>query len=111
MGIIRAVILIYCGISFALGCIYLNLASKNVRRVLHLLFASISLCIPVYAVLTLLEYDAATLAQYDTYIRVQMWFTAALMALFLWQGGNFFRRNRPGRYRPDALPAALMPKV
>lgn len=36
-------------------------------------------------------------------------FIAVLMALFLWQGGNYFRRNRPGYYRPDALPAELMP--
>ncbi len=34
----------------------------------------------------------------------------AFLALFLWQGGNFFRRNRPGFYRPDAPPAELMPK-
>ncbi len=32
------------------------------------------------------------------------------LALFLWQGGNFFRRNRPGAYRPDALPPEVMPK-
>ena len=32
------------------------------------------------------------------------------LGLFLWQGGNFFRRNRPGQYRPDAIPAELMPK-
>jgi hypothetical protein len=37
-------------------------------------------------------------------------FIAALLALFLWQAGNFFRRNWPGHYRPDALPAALLPK-
>jgi hypothetical protein len=37
-------------------------------------------------------------------------FIAALMALFLWQGGNFFRRNKPGTYRPEALPPELMPK-
>jgi hypothetical protein len=37
-------------------------------------------------------------------------FIAAFMALFLWQGGNFFRRNKPGSYRPDALPPELMPK-
>ena len=36
-------------------------------------------------------------------------FVVALLALFLWQGGNFFRRNRPGHYRPDALPVELMP--
>ena len=36
-------------------------------------------------------------------------FVGVLLALFLWQGGNFFRRNRPGDYRPDALPAELVP--
>ena len=34
----------------------------------------------------------------------------AFVALFLWQGGTFFRRNLPGRYAPQALPAELMPK-
>ena len=37
-------------------------------------------------------------------------FIVGFLALFLWQGGNFFRRNRPGSYRPDALPPELMPK-
>src|SRR5665647_874049 len=36
-------------------------------------------------------------------------FIAAFFLLFCWQGGNFFRRNRPGVYRPDALPAVLLP--
>ena len=36
-------------------------------------------------------------------------FIGAFLALFLWQGGNFFRRNKPGAYRPDALPAELLP--
>ena len=35
---------------------------------------------------------------------------AAFLALFLWQGGNFFRRNRPGLYRPDAPPEELLPQ-
>jgi hypothetical protein len=35
----------------------------------------------------------------------------AFLALFLWQGGDYFRRNRPRLYRPDALPAELMPKA
>lgn len=38
-------------------------------------------------------------------------FTAAFLALFLWQSGNFFRRNRPGRYSPDAPPRVLMPGI
>lgn len=38
-------------------------------------------------------------------------FIAAFLAVFLWQGGNFFRRNRPGIYRPDALPPDLVPKT
>lgn len=37
-------------------------------------------------------------------------FIGAFMLLFLWQGGNFFRRNKPGTYGPEQLPAALMPK-
>jgi hypothetical protein len=36
-------------------------------------------------------------------------FVAAFLALFLWQSGDFFRRNRPGTYRPDAPPAAVLP--
>ena len=37
-------------------------------------------------------------------------FIVAFMLLFLWQGGDFIRRNRPGVYRPDAPPQLLMPK-
>jgi hypothetical protein len=37
-------------------------------------------------------------------------FIGGFLVLFLWQSGNFFRRNRPGLYRPEALPAELMPK-
>jgi hypothetical protein len=37
-------------------------------------------------------------------------FIGVFLALFLWQGGNFLRRNWPGVYRPDALPAEVMPK-
>ena len=36
-------------------------------------------------------------------------FVAAFLALFLWQSGDFFRRNRPGTYPPDAPPAAVLP--
>lgn len=36
-------------------------------------------------------------------------FIGGFLALFLWQGGNFFRRNKPGIYRSDALPADLLP--
>ena len=34
---------------------------------------------------------------------------AAFLALFVWQSGGYFKRNRPGRYRPDAPPKALVP--
>jgi hypothetical protein len=36
-------------------------------------------------------------------------FTAVFFAIFLWQVGNFFRRNRPIVYRPEAPPAVLLP--
>jgi hypothetical protein len=38
-------------------------------------------------------------------------FIAAFLALFLWQAGGFFLRNRPGRYRPDAVPPLLLPRI
>jgi len=37
-------------------------------------------------------------------------FVAAFFALFLYQAGNFFRRNRPGTFSPDAVPSLLLPK-
>jgi hypothetical protein len=47
--------------------------------------------------------------------QVEAWsgaaFVAAFLALFLWQAGNFFRRNRPGTYRADAVPAEVLPRV
>jgi hypothetical protein len=36
-------------------------------------------------------------------------FIAAFFGLFLWYGGDYFRRNRPRPYSADALPADLMP--
>lgn len=38
-------------------------------------------------------------------------FIVAFLMLFLWQSGNYFQRNRPGIYRPEAPPAALLPKL
>lgn len=46
-------------------------------------------------------------------LQIEAWsgaaFIGAFLAFFLWQGGNFFRRNRPGRYRPDAVPETVLP--
>jgi hypothetical protein len=46
-------------------------------------------------------------------IRLGAWSATAVilafLAMFLWQFSAYFRRNRPGRYRPDAIPAALLP--
>jgi hypothetical protein len=38
-------------------------------------------------------------------------FIGVFLLLFLWQGGQFFRRNLPGIYRPEAPPAELTPNV
>lgn len=38
-------------------------------------------------------------------------FIAGFLLLFLWQVGTYFRRNRPGTYRPDALPPDLVPRA
>jgi hypothetical protein len=37
-------------------------------------------------------------------------FIVAFLGLFLWKGGDYFRRNRPRPYRPDRLPPDLMPR-
>ncbi len=37
-------------------------------------------------------------------------FFAVFLGLLVWQMGGFFMRNRPGRYRPDALPEIMLPK-
>jgi hypothetical protein len=36
-------------------------------------------------------------------------FVGGFFALFVWQSGNYFRRNRPRRYRGDELPRDLVP--
>jgi hypothetical protein len=36
---------------------------------------------------------------------------AAILAAFAYQIGNYFRRNRPVKYRPQAIPAEVLPKV
>lgn len=36
-------------------------------------------------------------------------FIAVFLAVFLWQAGTFFHRNRPGTFRPDAVPPAVLP--
>jgi hypothetical protein len=37
-------------------------------------------------------------------------FVTAFLGLFLWQAGNFFRRNRPGPFRPAAIPESVLPR-
>lgn len=47
-------------------------------------------------------------------LQVEAWsgaaFIAAFLALFLWQAGAFFHRNRPGVFPPNAVPEAVLPK-
>jgi hypothetical protein len=47
-------------------------------------------------------------------LQTQAWgavaFIAAFLALFLWQAGSFFFRNKPGTYRADAVPPQVLPK-
>jgi hypothetical protein len=48
-------------------------------------------------------------------LQAQQWagagFIAAFLALFLWQAGQFFRRNKPGVYPLTAPPDELLPKA
>ena len=36
---------------------------------------------------------------------------AAVLAAFAYQIGNYFRRNLPARYRPEAIPRDVLPKI
>jgi hypothetical protein len=46
-------------------------------------------------------------------LRIGAWtgaaFVGGFLGLFVWQSGAYFRRNRPGTYRPDAPPDKLVP--
>jgi len=46
--------------------------------------------------------------------RIEQWSASAIVAaifvVFAVQIGNYFRRNRPQRYRPDAIPREVLPK-
>ena len=48
-------------------------------------------------------------------MQLGQWTGAAMVGLFfvvcLFQLGSYFRRNRPGRYRPEALPATVLPRA
>lgn len=37
-------------------------------------------------------------------------FVVIFLGAFLWQAGTFFRRNRPGTYAPEAIPAVVLPR-
>ena len=36
---------------------------------------------------------------------------AIFFLVFAYQLGTYFYRNRPGRYRPDAIPPSVLPKI
>lgn len=63
------------------------------------LFAATALVMAVLAVYGLLEGSLAGAA-----------FIGGFLALFLWQVGRFFLRNRPRRYTADTLPPDLLPR-
>jgi hypothetical protein len=63
------------------------------------LFAGVALAIAALAVRALQIGDYAGVA-----------LLGGFFALFAWQSGPYFKRNRPGRYRPDAIPNDLVPR-
>jgi hypothetical protein len=61
-------------------------------------FAGVALALAVLAVRAL---------EIDAYAGAAL--VGGFFALFVWQSGTYFKRNRPGRYRPDAVPKELVP--
>lgn len=63
-------------------------------------------------------FAAASLAMAGLFVRtLQMGtlgaalFVGGFLLLFIWQAGTFFTRNRPGTYRADAIPEAVLPRA
>jgi hypothetical protein len=64
----------------------------------------------VVYVAALLGFLALTIRALQTGDKAASAFVFAFFVLFAWQVGTYFYRNKPGRYRPDALPGHLLPK-
>lgn len=58
----------------------------------------------------LLGFIALAIRAFQTSDKAAAAFVFAFFLLFAWQVGTYFYRNKPGRYRPDALPEHLLPK-
>jgi len=69
-----------------------------------LYWPGVAVFVGVAAALAVLTLRALALGVYSGAALV-----AAFLALFVWQSGGYFKRNRPGRYRPDAPPKELVP--
>ena len=61
-------------------------------------------------VAALLGFVALAVRAFGTGDKAASAFVFGFFLLFAWQVGTYFYRNRPGRYRPDALPQHLLPK-
>jgi hypothetical protein len=64
----------------------------------------------VVYVAALVGFVALTIRAFQTGDKAAAAFVFAFFLLFAWQVGTYFYRNKPGRYRPDALPGHLLPK-
>ncbi|MEW6450833.1 MAG: hypothetical protein AB1490_09310 [Pseudomonadota bacterium] len=64
----------------------------------------------VVYVVALLGFVALAFRAFQTGDKAASAFVLLFFVLFAWQVGTYFYRNKPGRYRPDALPEHLLPK-
>jgi len=64
----------------------------------------------VVYVAALVGFLALTFRAFQTGDKAAAAFVFVFFVLFAWQVGTYFYRNKPGRYRPDALPGHLLPK-
>lgn len=69
-------------------------------------WAGVAVLAAVLAATAILAFRAALLAQWSTSAVIGLFF-----ALFAYQIGHYLHRNRPGRYRPDAIPAVVLPNI
>ena len=67
-----------------------------------------------FGVVTFVAVLIAMAAMIVKTLKLEQWsvsaIIAAIFAVFALQIGNYFRRNMPSRYRPDAIPREVLPR-
>ena len=119
-------VIVLAAVAAGIGNIYWGGLTGIVRGAFMSVIGFLIWSLTIWLVGTKLMPEPATKADYPETFRV-LGFAAApglasvitiipilgyflMLLIFLWQIGTFFWRNRPGPYRPDAVPSVVLPR-